>query len=352
MLAPDPPINDLAREIVSQVEAEIGKDSRVRSLFTAVETDNIPALRFWIKMGYSIVDGPFWRSDKVAVFMLKKDLPRRPGVNLFKDMKETQMKKVDFYRDKLRSLAIWDGYLMVESGLPGPRANLELAQAVADEGSEELFWRYAGLKPQEAPINTPTEFLAICGVIGLGVLLAGGHPEAALALRAAAGDPRWRVREAVCIGLQGFGNANFQSLLALAREWAGGSWLEKRAAAAALCEPRLLKNPPQVVEVFDILDGITDSLLGDDLQDGSTRVLLQGLSYCWSVAAAAHPVEGKKRMEKWFASEDKTILKIMGGNLKKHRLKKMDPEWVENWTRQVEKSLIRLKNQRIKSINP
>ncbi len=38
--------------------------------------------------------------------------------------------------------AAWRGYLLEHSGLPGPRGNLELAQAAAAKGSEELFLKY------------------------------------------------------------------------------------------------------------------------------------------------------------------------------------------------------------------
>ena len=45
--------------------------------------------------------------------------------------------KIAYYTEKLRSLKDWDSYLQEESGLPGPRGNLELAQAFADLGDEE-----------------------------------------------------------------------------------------------------------------------------------------------------------------------------------------------------------------------
>ncbi|HUK84793.1 MAG TPA: hypothetical protein VLU95_02915 [Candidatus Acidoferrum sp.] len=41
-------------------------------------------------------------------------------------------KKVISYTEKLKSLKDWDSFLMKESGLPGPRGNLELAQAFAE----------------------------------------------------------------------------------------------------------------------------------------------------------------------------------------------------------------------------
>lgn len=38
------------------------------------------------------------------------------------------MGKVEFYQEQLQGLdqADWDGFLLAESGLPGPRGNIEL----------------------------------------------------------------------------------------------------------------------------------------------------------------------------------------------------------------------------------
>ena len=84
------------------------------------------------------------------------------------------MSKIDDYRGTLRVLDDWEPFLLQESGLPGPRGNLELAQAVADEGDERLFHRLLAFDPDSSPTNTPQEFLAFCGALGLGRLLAEG----------------------------------------------------------------------------------------------------------------------------------------------------------------------------------
>jgi hypothetical protein len=61
--------------------------------------------------------------------------------------------------------------------------------------------------------------------------------------------------------------------------------------------------------------------------------LRKGLGYCWSVAVAALPVEGKALMEKWLVKQDKDVQWIMRENLKKNRLIRMDAEWVQRWTK-------------------
>jgi hypothetical protein len=45
------------------------------------------------------------------------------------------MTKADQYREALKTCADWNTYLMQESGLPGPRGNLELARAAANEAT-------------------------------------------------------------------------------------------------------------------------------------------------------------------------------------------------------------------------
>ena len=242
------------------------------------------------------------------------------------------MTKTHRYRTKLRALADWDAYLLQESGLPGPRGNIELAQAVADEGDRQLFERYLSYTADEAPVNSPFQFLAFCGVIGLGRLVAEGETGLVETLRRHASDSRWRIREGVAMALQRWGDANMDELVAAMREWGEGAPLEQRAAAAALCEPRLLVEERHARGVLEILDRITTRIEGTaDRRSHDFLTLRKGLGYCWSVAVAALPAEGKPVMEKWLVSRDKDIRWIMKENLKKKRLARMDATWVERW---------------------
>src|SRR5512143_1002671 len=150
--------------------------------------------------------------------------------------------KTEAYRQTLRTLHNWDQFLLKESGLPGPRANLELVQAVANEGTLDLFQRYLTYTPDRASTNSPEVFLAVCGVVGLGRLLAEGDLDQLAVLRQCANDPRWRVREAVAMALQGWGYSGLPGLLRAMGEWTKGPLLERRAVAASLWEPRLFKE--------------------------------------------------------------------------------------------------------------
>jgi len=239
------------------------------------------------------------------------------------------MTRMDEYRKKLRKLDDWDAFLLTESGLPGPRGNLELVQAAAEEGNPAQFQHWLDFTATTAPTNTPGEFLALCGAVGLGRLLAEGCRDVLPTLRSCAFDPRWRMREGVAMALQRWGDVDLNGLLDEMERWSRGSPLERRAAAAALCEPRLLKDRAQIQRVLDILDGITASVVQETNRKSEAFLALKkGLGYCWSVAVVADPEVGKKRMEKWLTSTDKDIRWIMRENLKKNRLIRMDAAWV------------------------
>lgn len=250
------------------------------------------------------------------------------------------MKKVQAYIEKLKSIENWDAYLMQESGLPGPRGNLELIAAVAAIGSEEKFLHLIEFTPEKAPVNSQQEFLAACGTVGLGKLVAEGKTAYLKLLRSFASDPRWRIREGVAMALQLYGETHMNELIDEMERWSGGNHYEKRAAAAALCEPKLLNQKEQVVRVLQILDGITQSIVHvEDRKDAGFEALRKGLAYCWSVAIVGNPDEGKKMFEKWITGQDKDIHWIVRENLKKDRLKRIDEAWVQECKQKLEGGL-------------
>jgi hypothetical protein len=243
------------------------------------------------------------------------------------------MSKVNDYRQTLKNLNEWIPFLMKESGLPGPRGNLELAYAVAEEGNKKQFRQLLSFQAEE---NTPEVFLVFCGVVGLGKLVAN-DPPLFEQLRRYASDPRWRIREAVATGLQLVGDQDMDLLLKEMQKWSKANWYEKRAAAAALAEPRLLGQPKYSKKVLQILNQITASMeKADAPKDEAFKILRQGMGYCWSVAVAALPETGKAMMEQWLDCHDKDIRWMMKENLKKNRLVKMDAAWAETCIKKLE----------------
>lgn len=230
------------------------------------------------------------------------------------------MSRVDEHRRQLAGLADWEPYLRQHSGLPGPRANLELVQAVAEMGDLPRFVRFVG---------SNDEFLAACGAVGLGRLAAEGRLDLLPNLRRLASDPRWRVREAVAMGLQRLGDADMDRLLAEMEAWADGGPLEQRAAVAAPCEPRLLREPGHVRRVLAVLDRVTRSLAASgERRTEPFRALRQGLAYCWSVAAAALPGDGRQALDRWIGSEDPDVRWVMRQNLGRARIGRLGVDWV------------------------
>jgi hypothetical protein len=246
------------------------------------------------------------------------------------------MSRVEEYRTKLRTITEWHSFLLSESGLPGPRGNIELAQAVAEEGDEARFDKMLEFDSERAPANTPGEFLAFCGALGLGRLLAEGRRDLMQRLRALASDPRWRMREAVAMALQRFGKAHIEELLQEMSEWGRGNHLEQRASAAALCEPVLLADPQVTVKVLEHLDRLTASIEGtSDRKSLEFNAFRKAMGYCWSVAVAAGPDPGRPMMQKWFSNPDPDVRWIMRENLRKNRLERVMPEWVGTWRREL-----------------
>lgn len=197
------------------------------------------------------------------------------------------MTRIDTWREELRHRepGEWPDFLAAHSGLPGPRGNIELAVAVADLASPALIDEWAG---------SADEYLAFCGTLGLGDRAT--DPVIVERLRGLARDDRWRVREAVAMALQRLGDAHPEALASLVPAWADDpDPLVRRAAAAGICEPRLLTTPDAAALAIEVCRRATAALLAlpaGDRRSPAARTLRQALGYCWSVAIAADPEPG------------------------------------------------------------
>ena len=217
-----------------------------------------------------------------------------------------------------------EAYLRLHSGLPGPRGNLELIDVASAESDRADLERWAALTPDEAPENTPDVFLGCVGLVGLGRIVAGGDRSLVPALRRAANDQRWRVREAVAMALQAWADVDLNDVLSEMDRWSTGTPLEGRAAMAALCEPRLLRERATVARTLAILDRLTASVRdAEDPRADDVRVLRQGLGYGWSVAVAADPAIGLPAFERWRDDQDADVRWVVRENLGKARLAKL-----------------------------
>ena len=233
-------------------------------------------------------------------------------------------------------------YLVSNSNLPGPRGNLELAYAFGDvigkqagQGTSlESIWTLCKdltkISAAEAPVGDPREFLPFCGTVGLGSIGAANaeYTETALEiLRDLARDPRWRMREAVCIGLQRLIAVQSRQTLAALKTWvAGGDLLEMRAAAAGVAEPALLVDRATATVALELHRGILDRVLKtDDRRSDAFRTLRKGLGYTLSVVVCAVPQEGFAYLGQLAGIDDRDVHWILSQNLKKNRLAKNYP---------------------------
>lgn len=228
------------------------------------------------------------------------------------------MAAVDDHRAALADLADWAPYLAAHSGLPGPRANLELVAACGDE---------ADIGRAEQLVASGDEFATVCGLVALGRHLGHGDDTHLDVLHANAADERWRVREGVAMALQRAGDDDIGRAFALAEQWAADpDPLVRRAAVAAVCEPRLLRDPAFARRALALLDRVTSDLAAwplDSRRSSGVRTLRQALGYGWSVVVAALPGEGLPAFERLEAGDDADVAWIVRENRKKARLKRV-----------------------------
>ena len=200
------------------------------------------------------------------------------------------MSRTDAYRAQLVAGRDPVEFVMAESGLPGPRGNLELIAALAGYADEPALLEWSAIPPADAPGDQPMVVLVAAGVVGLGRFVVG-RPDLVEVLHARAGDPRWRVREAVAMAFQAAGCVDPMVVVELLTPWVTDpDPLVQRAVVAALCEPALLRETPVAERVLGVLDAITGSLVArPDRRSDDVRVLRQALGYGWSVAIVAAP---------------------------------------------------------------
>ena len=64
----------IGAEIATAIERKISKNTQVKCILSAVQSNNDLAIRFWQKMGYRIVSGPEPQKDGTITYKLQKDL--------------------------------------------------------------------------------------------------------------------------------------------------------------------------------------------------------------------------------------------------------------------------------------
>ena len=225
------------------------------------------------------------------------------------------------YLDELRVLPAEElaPYLTARSGLPGPRGNLELADAFAAIADRATILRFVALED---------EYLRFCGTEAVGRLIVEEPDNASLTelIRHRAGDSLWRVREGAARALQIVGDLDRSRLRTIVAEWVGDpNPYVRRAAVAAICEPRLLTDLSTRAAALQACLSASESITtvpATERKAPGVRNLRQALGYCWSVAVAADMSEAMPVFDRLRAVDDPDIAWIVASNLKKSRLRR------------------------------
>jgi hypothetical protein len=233
--------------------------------------------------------------------------------------KEELLQKVNLIIDDPGKL---ETFLIENSNLPGPRANLELAFTLSEVYENVvILTKWAEIDADRAGVDDPRSFLPFCAAVALGKLYAKTGDEKILRiLKRMAGDGRWRIREAVAFGFQRIGEDDFSTLRRIFSDWIAESGnREKRAILVALAHPKILDRDATLF-CCEILENVFENLQ----KDRDFEILKKGLEFVISVYTAAYPEYGFSFMERWIG-RDAVIDGIIGSNLKKNRLSKKHP---------------------------
>lgn len=142
---------------------------------------------------------------------------------------------VELHRRRLREGHNWLCYLLDHAFADG-MWNGELAEAVAEEGDRVLFGALTSANAR-APEGSPEAFLACCGIVGLGRLIAEGDETLIGVLRTFAHSTSPELKEAVEMALDRVARRNPSLVLRIARSWDDypqASNLAERALARVL----------------------------------------------------------------------------------------------------------------------
>jgi hypothetical protein len=230
-------------------------------------------------------------------------------------------------------------YLLENSRLPGPRANLELANDVSyllaaaasrnPESVRTLLDYFTNGDHKVVTSNTPSEFIMLCGIIASGACASvrpDWREETLRLLDHYACSSHWRVREGVAIAYQHLLVAEPQETVAhLVELAASGNYLQQRATIAAIAEPPLLYTSTMIAAALKLQRIVLERLReapAADRKSENFRTLRRTLGYTVSVVTAAAPEEGFALMRECATWNDADVAWILRENLKKKRLAK------------------------------
>jgi len=244
-------------------------------------------------------------------------------------------------------------YLAAESSLAGPRTNQDLTEAfarairefaVADREDRRILWdlcvELACISPEDAPTSEPHESLSVCGVRGIAAMgtVSPGCVKAALRkLAESAEDPRWRVRDAVAIGLRDLLARHRDVTVSELNGWVeGGSWSAMQTVAAGVADADLLREPDLAEAALMLHRKIMIRVYtAGERESEDFQALRKTLGCTLSRVVAALPSSGFEYLQQVSTLDDQEIRWIVRENLKDNHLAGDYPETVRHIQAQI-----------------
>lgn len=64
----------IGQDVLQSIENEIKKNRQVKSILSAVQVNNEAVIKFWQRIGFSIISGPELQPDQTTVYYIHKEL--------------------------------------------------------------------------------------------------------------------------------------------------------------------------------------------------------------------------------------------------------------------------------------
>jgi hypothetical protein len=212
------------------------------------------------------------------------------------------------------------------SKLPGPRINEDLADAFAQAcrslgaKGDALALSLSRLSPDEAPGASNLEFLPVCGLYALAARAAADarvRPTVVLELHARADDVRFRVRDAVVLGLARVGASAGDALVLDVASWMDG-YFHAAAVLLALSNDvwlTTLHDAGPVVERMDDAFGLLRDAPRSAARYPGHKALVAALERVPSLVASRFGVPVFDMLVRWAEAKDPTLRAIVEASL-------------------------------------
>lgn len=196
---------------------------------------------------------------------------------------------------------------------------------------------------KKTPINAPKEFLPFCAARAIGKI--GSLDEKYRAksikyLREHSKDERWRIREAVTMGLQFLLDKHPQYIVDQFNHWiTKKDFLELRAIVTAYASPNLLDRKVISQNGLKIHRKVLDIVFASaDRKSDEFKALRKALGYTFGIIATIYTPNSFGVMKKLVATGDKDLQWIVRENMKKKRLTTKFPKQVKEIEKLLEKA--------------